>query len=182
MLHCVVTSRCSNKHRKPESAELHLMASSGSGAQGAGRRSCSSPPYKPQVPRAGLATSRMRPAYLVRGLKEVVRKDRMEGRCRCVEADCCAIPYHGWHHHAEPEILCKRCKMGPARNVYSEEVMRALNTRGGPIWTRLLHGEAEPRGDCSTMRGEHYKAGANHGLLVTDVTASNALIAKKVQS
>ena len=24
-----------------------------------------------------------------------------------------------------------RCKMGPARNVYSEEVMRALNTRGG---------------------------------------------------
>ena len=89
----------------------------------------------------------MRPAYLVRGLKEarsaesvvgqdielakVVRKDRMEGRCRCVEADCCAIPYHGWHHRAlwltfslplavlilefcfanyqaEPEILCKR--------------------------------------------------------------------------
>ena len=69
-----------------------------------------------QVPHAGLPTCRMRPAYLVRGLREarsaqsiagqeselwqVVRKNRMEGRCRCVEADCRAIAYHGWHHSA----------------------------------------------------------------------------------
>ncbi|CAE6961437.1 unnamed protein product [Symbiodinium natans] len=122
------------------------MASRGSSA---GRRSCSSPPFK-QVPFAGLPTCRMNPACLVRGLREVDKKDRMEGRCRCVDADCRAASYHAWQHKAEPEMLCKRCKMGPASNVYSEEVMRALNSRGGPIWTRLLHGEATPRGFPAT--------------------------------
>lgn len=61
---------------------------------------------------------------------------RVAGVCRCP----LPLPDKVHHHHA----LCPRCQV-PLRNVYSKEVYNALNSRGGPIWERLLQKEDKRR-------------------------------------
>ncbi|CAJ1429069.1 unnamed protein product [Effrenium voratum] len=70
------------------------------------------------------------------------RKPRFgSGCCRCPHATSHTHPFHGKQYKAEPELICCRCSMRPESNAYSEEVMRALKSRGGAIWTRLHEGE-----------------------------------------
>ena len=95
---------------------------------------------------AGLATMEMRAPHVLRGIHIERRRERVLGCCRCVDATCENRPFQAWQFNAEPEILCRRCKMKPApANTYNPEVMRALKSRGGPIWTRLLKGEVDSR-------------------------------------
>ncbi|CAJ1368579.1 unnamed protein product [Effrenium voratum] len=91
---------------------------------------------------AGLPTHEMRPPNLYRGIHEAERKPRFgSGCCRCPHATSHTHPFHGKQYKAEPELICCRCSMRPESNAYSEEVMRALKSRGGAIWTRLHEGE-----------------------------------------
>ncbi|CAK8997193.1 unnamed protein product [Durusdinium trenchii] len=95
-----------------------------------------------QGDRAGLSTLEFRAPHVLRGLHVVPRPERVLGHCRCVSGTCENRAFHAWQHHAEPELLCRRCRMRPApTNIYNPEVIAALNSRGGPIWTRLLKGE-----------------------------------------
>ncbi|CAK9075412.1 unnamed protein product [Durusdinium trenchii] len=107
-----------------------------------------------QGDRAGLSTLEFRAPHVLRGLHVVPRPERVLGHCRCVSGTCENRAFHAWQHHVASEkslvsrplcgndALRPRCRMRPApTNIYNPEVIAALNSRGGPIWTRLLKGE-----------------------------------------
>ncbi|CAL1164074.1 unnamed protein product [Cladocopium goreaui] len=103
-------------------------------------------PASTQAGFAGLATVETRAPHIFRGIHVERRQERVLGCCRCVSANCDNRPFQAGQFRADPEMLCRRCKMKPApANIYSPEVMAALRSRGGPIWTRLLKGELQSR-------------------------------------
>eukprot|EP00435_Cladocopium_sp_Y103_P043696 s411_g12.t1 len=97
-------------------------------------------PASTQAGFAGLATVETRAPQIFRGIHVERRQERVLGCCKCVRGDA--------------EMLCRRCKMKPApANIYSPEVMAALRSRGGPIWTQgSAHGSGATKDSLDRPR------------------------------
>mmetsp|Transcript_65527 Transcript_65527/g.154066 ORF Transcript_65527/g.154066 Transcript_65527/m.154066 type:complete len:117 (-) Transcript_65527:216-566(-) len=92
-----------------------------------------------QARSAGLPSDQMRPAHIVFGLPQVEKKDRVSGFIQCDKAD------------PEQRTL-RRWKMAPDMNIYSKEVMDALNSRGGATWLRAQGEEGQAGRPASRRR------------------------------